>query len=172
MSIRNALNRSPMIVAAAVVVVIVVAGWSIYNSTPKGPASGKSAYYSTDDGQTWFVADTREVPPITHDGKPAVRAYLFTCPDGKQFAGYLERYTDQAKAVLDQFAAAKAAAMKSGGAKPNVNIAAVQAAGMGGRQVKKPGAKEWTNGNGPGAMPIRQVTCPNGQAATPVEQVN
>ena len=158
-----------MAAAAVVVVLVAVAAWSIYRSIPQGPADHMTAYYSTDDGQTWFEAETREVPPIMHDGKPAVRVHLYTCPDGKKLVGYLERYTDQAKATLDQFAAAKAAAMKPGAAKPNINIAAVQSAGMGGRQVKKPGDKEWINANGPGATSIRNVTCANGPAVTAVE---
>ena len=68
MSLRNKLNQNPMVVGAVVVVAILLAVWLIYRSVGStGPAASNSAFYTTDDGNTWFSADTKEVPPITHD---------------------------------------------------------------------------------------------------------
>lgn len=61
------------------------------------------AYYTIDDGQTWFEDDISKVAPFEHEGKTAYRVQLFTCDDGKTvFPTYLERYTPQAKAAAER----------------------------------------------------------------------
>lgn len=72
--------------AIGLIVAQVLAGRHHY---PSGPPSD---YFTVDDGKTYFIAGDDNVPPFDHDGQQAVRAYVFQC-GGKQFVGYLERFT-------------------------------------------------------------------------------
>src|SRR5271165_3819230 len=55
------------------------------------------AWYTDDDGKTWYSGDKSRNPPFDHNGKTAVRAFVFKCDaDNREFVGYLERYTPQA----------------------------------------------------------------------------
>ena len=51
------------------------------------------AYYTTDDGKTWFAADASNKAPFQHDGKQALRAHVFQCADKPPFVGYLSKYS-------------------------------------------------------------------------------
>lgn len=60
------------------------------------------AFYTSDDGVTWFKDSAARVPPYQHEGKTANQAVLFTADGGKtQFVGYLQRYTVDVKKRLD-----------------------------------------------------------------------
>jgi hypothetical protein len=94
------------------------------------------AFYSDDDGESWFIEDLSKVPPFTHDGKPAYRAMLFRCGTGKPFLGYLGKYPD---AELKEVAALRAAqAQRDPSRPPNF----MPAPGMP-MDVKKPGDTQW-----------------------------
>ena len=61
------------------------------------------SWYTDDDGKTWYADDKSLSPPIDHNGKTAVRAYVFSCDGGKhEFVGYLERYTPDARQAIEQ----------------------------------------------------------------------
>lgn len=163
MSARNILNEHPMATGGVVVALILLAVVLALRSSSGGSSGVGDAYYTTDDGATWFAADTKELPPIQHSGKPAVRAHLFAGEDGKKFVGYLERYTDEAKAVLTE-----ADAVLQTGKMPDMGKA--QAARMTGRQVKKPGDKAWISGTDMrNVMTVQRVLTPDGKPATAVE---
>jgi len=69
------------------------------NSDVVVPTSSMKAFYTDDDGASTFEDDLTKVPPFDRGGKETVRAYLFSS-HGKQFVGYLERYSPAAKARL------------------------------------------------------------------------
>ncbi len=120
------------------------------------------AWYSDDEGQTWFSQDFRMTrPPFNHDGKTAYRAYVFTTDGGKTcFVGYLRRYTPHALQMLlwaQQMAA-------SGPPPAGVN----ESISRSGVEVKKPGGNDWINVADPRAKSIRQITGPGGAPAQPV----
>jgi hypothetical protein len=51
-------------------------------------------YFTTDDGKTWFPLDAANRPPFVHDGKPAVRAHVFSTDGGKTgFCAYMSKFT-------------------------------------------------------------------------------
>lgn len=104
-------------------VIVVLTGILMYRNL-RNPYHPK-AYYTVDDGKTFFVDDL-QIPPIQHHGQEAVRAMVFTCEDGqKKFVGYLVRFTPEAKPKAE-------AAMRAG-----------QPASNDGMQVKRPGDGEW-----------------------------
>lgn len=167
MSVREMLNKNPAIASGAVLVVIAVAVFFIFRSTMGGPKpkAPTEAYFSVDDGASYFASDTKELAPFEHEGKTAVKAYVYKCADGKPFVGYLERYTPDAKKTLMAARAASDKAAGQGGPQsgPPINVQSMAMAAQTGIEVKRPKDKNWVKmmdyGN---AMKVKQVTCPDG----------
>jgi hypothetical protein len=94
LGIREAINKkSGVSTALAICAFVVIAGviaLELRGNNGKPPAE---CYYTTDDGQTWFVDSSSKLAPFDHDGAQAVRCYVFKCNSGK-FAGLLEKYSD------------------------------------------------------------------------------
>ena len=108
------------------------------------------AYYTVDDGATWFKDVANRVPPFEAKGKEAVRAYLFTCDKRKtKFVGYLLRFTAEEKAKLDATAGQPLPDVKTLGE---------------GVEVKVPqnGSGAWVSQTDPAAAAILDVKCPDG----------
>ena len=145
---------------AIVAVVLAILSW---RATTPAPAKIPEAYFSTDDGATYFPGDGKQLPPFEHDGAMAVRAYVFRCKDGKTFVGYLERYTDKAKAVLADIE------------KRPLTPAEVKTLTMG-REYKKPGKDAAWITLTPGEAQMRSIVlrgkmgvkCADGSAPEPV----
>jgi hypothetical protein len=105
MGLRETINKNPAASAGVVGgIVLLVLVWLVYsmflsNSVPTGaPAGPTQAYFSDDDGATWFADDIANIAPYDHNGKQAVRCYVFSTDGGATtFAGYLERYTPTGK---------------------------------------------------------------------------
>lgn len=167
MGIRQTLNENPVITAGATGAIIVIALifilFQLFGHSHSGGAriSGKS-FYSDDDGKTWFIDDASKLPPIDHDGKVAYRAAVFKCADGTEFVGRLEKFSDEAKAQMEEQI------------KKNPNAAPVlqYTASMGALEVKLPGAPNWMKliGSSPDDLhKVMQPACPkDGSTATQV----
>jgi hypothetical protein len=107
MGIREKVNEKPGIAVAVVAIIALLAVFLVYR-TFSGPAVPKAdpaaqaaapAYFTTDDGQTTFTDSSTSVAPFDHDGKQAVKAYMFNV-NGKQVVGYLEKYSAGAGSPL------------------------------------------------------------------------
>ena len=110
MGIRQTINEKPGLTTAATAGIILIAilfiGWQSCSGGGEGSVMSDKAFFTVDDGKTFFVDKSTNIPPYQKDGKVAVRAQVFTCDDGKtKFVGYLEMYPPQEKAMLE--AAAK-----------------------------------------------------------------
>lgn len=119
MGLREKMNENPRVTTAITAGVVVVALMLIvYQLWPEAPIQPLSkAYYTVDDGQTYFVEDIDKVPPFMHEGKEAVRAHVMQCGEtGKPFVGWLEKFTPEAKKKLD------ALYQKTGGKRPPERI--------------------------------------------------
>ena len=106
MGIRETLNKNQKLVTLGTIGLIVLAlAVIVWQMLPEsGMAPPTQAYYTIDDGNSYFVDDIAKVVPFTKDGKEAVRAHVFKCEGSSQlFVGYLERFTPQAKAALEAF---------------------------------------------------------------------
>ncbi len=162
MGLRETLNENPGLTTAATAVIILAAivfmVLSMFRGDPEVAGPGgpvTKEFYSDDDGKTYFEDDREKIPPFDRNGKPAYRARVFTCDGGKtNFVGWLERYTPQAKKMLEDQA-------KNAGGGP------VLMEDQSGLQIKKPGTgdKGWVGGQDPATMQIRDVKCPNGSPA-------
>ena len=112
MGIRETLNRNTGITIGAVGGIIVLAViYIVYFVSSDRPslASGPSkAFYTIDDGKSYFVESADKVPPFEYQGKSAVLCHVFTCDKGKtRFVGYLQRYTARAKKLREEQIAKK-----------------------------------------------------------------
>lgn len=162
MGIREKMNQNPGMTTGITVGVIVIAlifiVWQLWPSS--GPRIPTKAFFTVDDGATWFADDIKKLPPFTHDGKQAVRAYVFKCGGSKEFVAYLERYTPQAKARLEK-ARAESAKNPQGVPPPELMMPDMMMAGV---EVKKPGPGQWVpQSDFKISQQIMQVKCPDGK---------
>lgn len=158
MGIRETLNKNPAITtgvtAGIVVLAIGVIIWQLWGgSAPLASGGTAKAYFSDDDGATYFADATTKVPPFDHNGKQAVRALVFQCGTGQPFVGMLQRYTKEAKAKLE-----KAQASKPG----DIVMEDIEITGL---EIKKPktGDAAWVKQTDPKAGAVNRVTCPDGK---------
>lgn len=164
MGLRETLNEKPAIgyaVGVGFALIAVVAAYASLSDGGGGGSSSDEAFFTVDDGATWFEDAAHKVPPFDHGGKPAVRAYVFEA-GGKKFVNHLERYTPEGKKAAE----ARAEALKSGKAPPAFALSP----GATIVEIKRPGSKAWVSQSDKAkAGPILQVKAPGGGTATPVE---
>ena len=109
MEIRRVLDENPSIATISTISVIVIALIAIFfeikgKSKPSAPTQ---AYYTVDDGASYFADDVNLVPPYMHDGKEAVRAQVLKGATGKPFVVYLVRISTRAHSKLEKLVAEK-----------------------------------------------------------------
>ena len=165
MGIRQTINEKPALTTAVtggvILLAIVVIIWQgCGGSGGEGGLVSDKAFFTIDDGKTFFVDKSSNIPPFQKDGKFAVRAQVFTCDDGKtKFVGYLEMYAPQDKAMME--AMAKGQTARSPGPMPTPYMS-------GQPLVKKPGAPQnaWVGISPATSMLYQQVVsvrCPDGR---------
>ncbi|HMB96405.1 MAG TPA: hypothetical protein VKK61_10230 [Tepidisphaeraceae bacterium] len=160
MGVREAIEKHQKAAGAVgVILVLIAVSVSAYSLWPHSQQPLTKAYYTDDDGQSWFVDSIDKVPPFDHNGKTAVRVNLYTCDDSKTvFAGYLERCTPAAKKKLEsEFNSAISAG------KPISSVSIGPDISTFGTEIKKPGDKTWIlRGHYPDSYKVMDVQCPNG----------
>jgi hypothetical protein len=164
MSLRDTLNTRPNLArgiaagCAAAAILLALAHVLDLRAAPIGAARPERAFFTVDDGKTWFVDDASKLAPFDRDGQQAVRAYVCEY-DGKQFVNHLERYTDAGKRAMTQV---REAAKK--GPPPGALVAAAQQRG---REVKRPGEATWVVSTARAAGAVVALKPPNGAAGEP-----
>lgn len=146
------INRQKSVTAvAACAAVLLAAGLMVYRVTGDAQAQGRGerAFYSVDDGATWFVDSADQISGFEHEGRPAYRAYVFRAPGVEPFVGYLERYTPEARAKLQ--------ARLDAGAP-----AAARSVERSEQEVKKPGDAQWHKRSSPQVSRVINITAPDG----------
>ncbi len=169
MGIRETLNQNPAITTGVTIGIIVIAlgfiGWQVL-SGDGAPSAVTKMYYTVDDGATYFADDANKLSPFDHEGKPAVRCYVFTCDKKKsQFVAYLERLTPEAQKKM---AAALEAQKKAVPTAPGANVPGpfgpeTDFIAQEGTEVKKPGAPKWFKRNSVEGEKAVQPSCPDGK---------
>jgi hypothetical protein len=111
------------------------------------------AWYSDDDGKTWFAQKKSRLNYVTRDGRVAYRCWVYTCDGGKtKFAAYLERYAPEAQKQLQAIIDGKRPA----------DPAILEGISANGLEVKKPGAGNWISIADPRAADLKDPVCPGG----------
>jgi hypothetical protein len=152
MRVRDAMNERPALGIGVGAGVILIAIFFMFVRMHGGGAGTellpKSAWYTDDDGQSFFVDSADKVSPFDHKGKVAVRACYYTCDGGKtKFLSHLERFTAEGKKAAEETLAKGYKLIFRNGV-----------------QVKKPGApeSEWADLQSPQGQKIGRPTCPDG----------
>jgi hypothetical protein len=164
--LREKMNENPAIVTyvtgGVVVLALILIIWQLVGGSPNASTATTltpgQAFFTTDDGATWFADDVSNVPPYTKDGKQAYQVMLFTCDEGKTtFVGFLQRYTADGKKEI--------AKGLTHGIPVGVGL------GPNAVEIKAPGTgdtpKSWLRFADPKAAKLRAVTCPSGGDAEP-----
>ena len=162
MGVRLAINENrglaAGIAAGLIVAAIGVAVWFAYSSgRPFNAPAGAKAFFTDDDGKTFFVDLASNIPPYQHNGKTAVGCTVFSRDHGKtKFVGWLTRFTDEGKRRYEQLREKKS----NGLAQSPFDCV----------EVKKPGApdKEWVKATLPGGIEIQRPPKAGGGVAEPV----
>jgi hypothetical protein len=155
MGIRETLNNRPGIATGVAIAAIAIAAGVMAWTSRETPTRLQQAYYSDDDGKSWFADDVDKVYPFERNGKPAYRAYVYQCGNEKPFVHYLARYNDSTKAKLEKL-------VKSGAGDPDVAAEVAELRGTG-IELKKPGDSKWVpQSSSDGEALQRHPQCPNG----------
>jgi hypothetical protein len=155
MEVRKILQQHPRVATGGTAAITLVALFAIIMELRGNPppAAPTLAYYTTDDGASFYVDDINLVPPFTHDGKQAVLAHVIKGAGGKKFVAYLVRYTPQQKEKIERLLA-----------QAPVDPAVARGAREGGMEVKAPltGDTGWVPFLSRSAMPIVEIHAPPG----------
>lgn len=161
MSLRQMINGNPAIGAAIAVVLIAVAVGAIwYNMQPATYGPPTKAFYTIDDGKNLFVDEINKQTPFDYEGKQAVKAYVYTCDNGKtQFVAYLERLPDGAKAPAAVVETPEEAPAPKNEAEARAMATKRPTLGQFTALVRKPGEKDWVKPGDPKYFGIISVRC-------------
>lgn len=140
MGLRETINQNQKVAIGLISVVVLgsLAFAVLYTSQGMGDplAGGGKAFYTVDDGKSFFSADSMLIAPFMHEGQPAVQALVYTSDGGKtRFVGYLMRFTP---AGQEKLRAMREAVKSNRGAMPGLDPE-LQA----NTEVKKPGSGDW-----------------------------
>jgi hypothetical protein len=103
MSVREKLGEKRVGVGVAVALILLAGAVFAYNFWPSGPrANPYKAYFTDDDGKTYYRDSIYHFPPYQHDGKTAVWAMVFEDDAGHDFVGYCARFTPDTQKMLQQ----------------------------------------------------------------------
>jgi hypothetical protein len=160
MNLREMYSEKPIraaaVAAGLLLISIALVAFQLRGSGSIAPVRAK-AFFTIDDGKTWFTDDAAKLPPFEKDGKQAVLALVYRCADGTEFVNHLERFKPDARQALEKASVADTA----GNDKPDQN--AIRNAYTGGREVKRPGDARWiASSNYREASQVTAVRCPNG----------
>jgi hypothetical protein len=166
--IRESLNKAPTVAFGATVVLVVAAVSlvTIQARTQDGPrpASG-NAFYSTDNGKTWFTDRADKPSPFDKDGKQAYRVFVWKCAHGKAFVSHLERISPTANKRLADLQQARRRAGSVSTTAPEPPPAAMAMIVSRDIEVKDPGADEaggWVKASSPEGRQVTAPVCPDG----------
>ncbi|MFT3788664.1 MAG: hypothetical protein QM770_21245 [Tepidisphaeraceae bacterium] len=158
MGIRETLNNHPKATGGVVAAMVVtLLGYVVMQATSSGaPSLPDRAYYSDDDGNTWFADDINKPFPFDHKGKQAYLVYVYQCGDKPAYAGVLLR--------MNADALQRAKALPQGDASYATQFTAIKNQGL---EIKKPGAAAWKPLSAAGSQDLMDTAakCPDGSPA-------
>ena len=160
---ENMRQKKKLSLILAIAFLFVAGGVLAYTYWPAKQASLSLAYFTDDDGQTWFIDQTTNLAPFEHNGKTAVMAEIFTYDDGsKKFCGYLAKYTPEARQRLQ---AALADAKSHGQSPGSVALFHDHTFMASAILIKKPGSgNPWISQGDPKAGEVMNIHSPDGSA--------
>jgi hypothetical protein len=165
MLVRQTLNEKSKVGIGVGVGLIVVAigiiAFQLYANGPTFQKPPRTAFYTNDDGKTFFKDDYNKVVPFDHNGKQAYRADVFQCPDGKQFVAFVYRHTASGRQQMQEY-------ISRNGMKDDADGSFRQGIENRGAEMKRPGGgdKAWRPCDDATVESLRNsVKCPSGGSA-------
>ena len=138
-------ENAGLLLATLGLLIVGVIAFTVFSGGGSGPDDVAPAYYSSDDGQSFFIG-YGEVAPFEHDGREAVSAVVYRDRvTGEEFVGYLTKMATEE----DRQKLLGAIAEKSPGSLARVKVNAL---------VKRPGQGEWVPYEGKPGAEVRDVT--------------
>lgn len=105
MAVRQTLNRRPLSSLTVIILLALMAGiwgWKSIDRSPRTITGLGKAFFTTDDGQSWFVDSAANIPPYDCDGKTAYQVQVFQCSHGGPFVAFMQSYSPSTKAMLEK----------------------------------------------------------------------
>jgi hypothetical protein len=165
MSVREFINKhrgaSAAIIGVAIASSIALSIWLRSREVSQFGPDQEKAWFTVDDGKTYFAAPQTNSSPQEANGKTAYRCFVFKCPDRPQpFVAYLER---------DQVAPPSQAQVP-GRPRPQIGKPGARGTPGGGLEVKAPGtgAKGWVGMYSGDGLKLVNVRCADRTQAKPV----
>lgn len=162
MTVREYMSKHPRVTVSATLAVCLLAiaylVFSLFSSS--NAFEPRKAWFTDDDGKTWFAADAAKKPPFNHNGKPAVMCFVYTHDGGKtKWISYMLRYAPSAKQKIEE------RAKQLGITEEKIEPGALP------MEVKKPGGGEegWVSTQDPRASAIMELRTPDGSKGAIVE---
>jgi hypothetical protein len=123
----------------------------IWQSRSRNGAIEAKAFYTDDDGRTWFVDDAAKLSPFDHQGKLAFRCYVYQTAQGMKFVVCEAKLPDeQRKALINADTKGRPPLMPS-----NAKLL-----------LKQPGETEWHDGGPAEALRIfEHIKAPDGSGS-------
>lgn len=166
MGVRQSLNESRKlgfgVGGAVLVVALALLGYQLYGGPSSVGAAPRTAFYTDDNGKTFFEDDIHKVSPFERNGKQAYRADVFQCPDGKRFVGVIYRHNSSGRQQVEQYITNKTMNKDKGGS----ILRAIESACM---EFKRPAANDraWRPNDSAAIESLHaSITCPSGGPAT------
>ena len=111
MGVRQQINETKKlglgVGAAVVVIALVLVAIQFRGPSDASAVTLNNAFYTDDNGKSFFKDDINKIVPFDHGGKQAYRADVFRGADGKQFVGLIYRYTDAGRKEMEAYIANK-----------------------------------------------------------------
>ena len=148
MGVRELVERQRRWVIPAAIVGIAacaVSAWQSYHADAL-PGIVERAFFSDDDGKSYFADDVKKGYCFDHDGKQACRAFVYRCGSGKPFVGVLARPAGQATTAP---VASNLRYKGQGGPPPTL-------------EVRKPGQAKWVLTTTAEGLDLLKSLCPDG----------
>jgi hypothetical protein len=160
MSIRQKLNDNPALGVGITAVIIVIALIIIWTQVSGGNGTelvSEKAFYTLDDGKTYFKDDMDKAVPFDKDGQKALRAFVYKCGDGEPFVGIVGRHTSVGQKEMADYLAGMKAKDTDRAIRLGIDSRTME--------IRRVADKRW--------MPydesaIEGVKCPSGEQATAV----
>ncbi len=140
----------------ALLAIAIFSMWRLLPRHPRNLVGPGRAFFTTDDGKTWFTGQATDIPPLACGGKTAYWVEVYRCSRRSSFAVNLETFDPADKAKVDQ-------AIASG---RDWNDVAHLMSGLH-MLVKKPGDENWIAEIPENESRFRQIirpVCPDGSA--------
>ena len=149
--LREHINKNPRLVmgaSATITVIAIVFGILNYAMPGNSNELTERAFFTDDDGKTWFVDSATRETPFEQNGKVVVRAYVYKC--GKEpFVNHLERSASTEASTKSE---SKPAPPRS---RPN------PPGGVRNVEVKRPGSDKWVSVGDRAAAAVVKPNCDN-----------